>query len=305
LNLRFKLLRMHEIAPYVGELRELERDIEYPIADGADAFRIDHGGDYHRFFSSMGDSRYLLTWDGDRLISVMSGAKRDAVVRGKTIPSAYLADFKIARAYRGAGISRKIVQWGFLRMLRDPEYLKWRLIYIAAMRGAHGDVTRTVRGLHPGKLIRPAARLLVYFVEPAKLAALRAESSPAPPSARDGIDLSAVPRFLEAPGVESTKGCKDLILRSTSAPWPLVHLPLGPAAWSPTFGAYVRACGEALVLRGAPGPACFAIDSRLDDHRAWLSRSAIEPGAVCTVYSLSLTPRTIGARWLHLATSEI
>lgn len=305
MKLRFFLLRAHEIAPHVEALRALERDIAYPIADGADSFTIDHGPDYHRFFSSMGDARFLLTFDGDRLISVLSGAKRVATVRGVTKPSAYLADFKLAREYRGRGVSRKIIQWGFLRMLRDPEYLEWRVIYGAAMRGARGDVMRTVSGLHPGRLARPTARLLVYFADPYKLARVDASSCPPPPRAEDGVDLSPSPRFLEPPGVESTAGCKDLYLKSTNAPWPLVHLPLGPGSWRPTLGAYLRACGDALVARRAPGPACFALDARLDDHVRWLARQQVDPGAVCTVYTLSITPRTIGARWLHLATSEI
>jgi len=60
MSLRFVHLKSDGIAPYVEGLRALERDIEYPIADGADAFRIDHGAEYHPFFSDLGDANFIL-----------------------------------------------------------------------------------------------------------------------------------------------------------------------------------------------------------------------------------------------------
>ena len=79
-------------------------------------------------------------------------------------------------------------------------------------------------------------------------------------------------------------------------------MPLGPSRWGKSWGAYLRAAGATL----APSQiACFAIDTRLDGHVGWLARQGIERGAIATVYAVSLTRRTRGATWVHLATSEI
>src|SRR5207248_8774995 len=49
-----------QLGPYAASLRALEEPIRYPIADGADSFRIDHGADYHAFFSRLGEAHFLL-----------------------------------------------------------------------------------------------------------------------------------------------------------------------------------------------------------------------------------------------------
>ena len=42
-DVRFVVPRPDTLGPYVERLRLLEREILYPIADGADHFFIDHG----------------------------------------------------------------------------------------------------------------------------------------------------------------------------------------------------------------------------------------------------------------------
>jgi hypothetical protein len=120
------------------------------------------------------------------------------------------------------------------------------------------------------------------------------------------VDLSYVPSALvQPPGIVSTAGLKDLRLKSTGRPWPLMHLPYGPARWLPTWGAYLKTCGESLVSTHPTSIACFAIDLRLRTHIEWLASKGIDQGAACTVYALDLTLRAGRAAWLHLATSEI
>jgi hypothetical protein len=307
---RFLFLKASEVGPYVEGMRAIERATEYPIADGADAFTIDHGEAYTPFFTGLGrDARFVLALEGDRVVGCLAGIGRDVRIRGRDTYAIYLADWKIAPDRRGTGLSRRMMRWAFGLIFRHPELLTWRYAYAAAMRGARGDVMRATRGVHPARLTRRAARLAVYFVDPRRLAELRLEGAPPPPADDDGVDLSYfVSGVVEPPGLVSTAGRKDLRLRSTGAPWPLVHLPLGPACWRPTWGAYLRACGEALARAdGAGGEtiACFAIDERLASHTAWLAAQGIERGAVCTVYALDLTLRARRAAWVHLATSEI
>ena len=307
MSVRFILVQPSGLGPYVEGLRAIERATEYPIADGADAFTIDHGERYEAFFTALGyEVRFLVALDGDRVVGGCVGMYRDIRIRGRAARAAYGADWKMAPAYRGLGVARQMMIWGASK-LADPTLRRWRYAYVAAMRGMHGDVMRAVRGLHPGKLARPAGQLAVYFVDPARLASLSLDGAPPPPDPDGGVDLSPDPAgTVEPPGLVSTAGRKDLRLKSTGAPWPLVHLPHGPARWRPSWPAHLKACGQALVGRGqAASRACFAVDQRLDTHIDFLSAQGIDPGAVCTVYSLDLTLRARRAAWLHLATSEI
>lgn len=307
MTVQFRFLRAADIGPYVEGLRAIERATEYPVADGADAFTIDHGAEYAPFFTGLGhDARFVLALDGDRVIGGVVGVARNVRVRGRTVQAVYGADLKVARDVRGTGVARKMMTWAFGLLFRARDLAPWRYGYVAAMRGARGDVLRATRGVHPARLTGRAATLAVYFVEPARLARLALGRCPLPPDPERGVDLSFVPGGLvEPPGLVSTAGRKDLRLRSTGRPWPLVHLPLGPSRWSPTWGHYLRISGEALAASRPEAIACFAVDERLGSHIEWLRSLGIERGAACTVYALDLTLRGRGAAWVHLATSEI
>src|SRR6185312_3460065 len=78
-----------ELKPYQDQLCALEQGIEYPIADGADFFTIDHGEDYTAFFLGLGDPRFLVALDGDRLKGTICGILRRCTQGGKTFPTVY------------------------------------------------------------------------------------------------------------------------------------------------------------------------------------------------------------------------
>jgi len=296
-------LQAPQLAPYQAGLAKLEADIRYPIADGADAFRIEHGERYGDFFAGLGDAHFLLALDGGRVVGTCAAVARWARCGPRRIRALYGADFKIAAAYRGGRLARRYLYRGLVDVFRPSirRQWPWRIAYVAAMRGARGDVMRSKRGLfNPMRLARPLARLAVYFADPAALEGLPGSCPPPPDDS--GLDLSPDARQ-RADGTVTTAGTKDLRLESTGRPWPLVHLPLSPPAWRPTWGHYLSRAGATLVGSGAT--ACFAIDERLADHVAWLGSHGITPGATCTVYALTL-PFTVGAvPWVHLATSEI
>lgn len=303
------------IARWAPGLRALERDISYPIADGADRFRIDHGPDYHRFFSTLGEAHFLVAVDGERVVGSVAGILRRAEWGGRTFTTAYACDYKVAADHRGAGLASRMLLRGLaeiLSPLNPPRYRSFRFVYGAAMRGAKGDVLRSARGaLNPLRLVSPAARLALYFVEPTALARLEPAGCPAdvPPG---GLDLSPdVATTAEGSGIVSTAGRKDYVLESTRAPWTLVHLPLGPSAWRPTLAHHLRVGGEVLAARGDRGPVCFALDERLTEHGAWLRERGLTPGATATIVAWKLpfsgrdVPEPRDYPWIHLATSEI
>ena len=303
MSVRIEVVGPDGLRPYLADLRRLEAAIKYPIGDGSDHFTIDHGDTYDAFFSGLGAAMFMIAVDGDELVGVFAGIERTARCDGATVKTVYGADFKLAERVRGGSLSRRMIWKGFL-MGMSPQFLRrWRVAYVTAMRGAHGDVMRSVRGFHAARLARPGARLAVYFVEPERLAALRVDGAPPPPPTT-GMDLSPDPAS-RPPGLASTAGRKDLRLQSTGAPWPLVHLPLGPSSWTPSHAAYLQRAGAALVAEKLPGPACFALDERLADHIGWLAAAGIRPGAVCTIYTFGLPGAPKPSPWVHLATSEI
>jgi hypothetical protein len=146
-----------------------------------------------------------------------------------------------------------------------------------------------------------AATLALYFTPAKALVSLDPARCPPPPRA-EGLELS--PR--EAPDIARTAGRKDLRRLSTGAPWPLAHLPRGPRAWGPSLGAYLQGAGARVVDEdSADATTCFALDTRLAEHTAWLAAAGVSPGAVCTVYALSLSLPGPVPGWTHLSTSEI
>lgn len=302
-DLRCQHLEAAAIGPYAEGLRALEAAIAYPLDD--DAFTIDHGADYAAFYRGLGEAHYLVAEAGHaaqrRVVGVFAGALRTAVLGDRSLPAVYLGDLKVAPAWRGTGLARRFAVQA-LKLTRQRRFRQWRLVYFAAMRGARGDVTRSLRGVNPGRLLRPLGRLALFFVEPERLAALDLRHPP-PPVTTPGLDLS--------PDVStdrlSTAGRKDLRLASTGKPWPLVHLVRGPRAWTPTLAHYLQRCGRA---EWAPGAlACFGVDERLTHQIKWLRESDLHPGATCTVYGFAWpgTARRVRRQtsWLHLATAEI
>lgn len=305
-DVRFVLV--HEpagIAPYAAGLRRLEQGIRYPLGDGADHFVIDHGAEYFPFFSALGEARFLLMLRGDEVVGSIAGVVRPVLEAGRPVQALYLCDLKLAAAERGRGHSRRLLWRGLVELLRTPALRRCRLIYGASMRGERGDVMRSARGLHPFRIGRPGARFRLYFAAPERLAALDVARAPPPPTS-PGLELGPAPGApLTAPGLLSTAGRKDLRLVSSGEPWPLVHLPLGPSSWGGSWGAYLRACGAALVARGRPAVACFSLDERLADHAGWLAAQGVDAGASCALHSLRLPPRARRTAWAHLPTSEI
>jgi hypothetical protein len=301
--MRVEAIYARDLKNYSDQLRALEREMTYPIADGGDHFYIDHGADYGRFFLEMSRdpndpnaSGFLVAFDGERVVGTWGGVIRTALVGDREVTSIYFGDYKVARDHRGGKVTGAM--WiKALGLMRHGEIRAVRVFYAAAMRGARGDVMRTARGrVRLMKFGRPDGTLAIYFVAPEKLASLDLSSAPEPPRG-EGLDLS--PHTL----VDhlSTAGRKDLRLVSTGKPWPLEHLPLGPRHWTDGLGGYLKRCGEKL----SNTTCCFAVDQRLDDHVRWLRGQGIEPGAACTVYTFRLPPARGPIAWTHLATSEI
>jgi hypothetical protein len=288
-----RLVHLRDVSMYQRGLRELEADISYPIDN--DRFRIDHGDNYAKFFERMGQAHFLLALDGERVVGTFAGVGKTVQQAGKRAPAVYGGDWKIAPDWRGGQLAPKFF-WSGLRNVFDGP--SWRLVYVAAMRGRGGDVTRSFKGISPLRLGKAAARLAVYFAQRETILMMSPKGCPKIPPG--GLELS--PDAGHRGGITTTAGCKDLILESTGKPWPLWHLPLGPSRLKQSFGRYLYASAK-VVPEGAS--LCFALDERLEDIITWLDQRGIAPGATCTIYMFRLPFAPRPEPWVHLATSEI
>ncbi|MCP3098904.1 GNAT family N-acetyltransferase [Myxococcus sp. K15C18031901] len=304
-EVRYAVLRPDTLGPYVERLRRLEQGIEYPIADGADHFFIDHGPVYHPFFSTLGEAYFLLALQGDTLLGSVTGVARKVSRGTRAIDALYICDLKVTPSARGTGLARRLILQGLTYLFRIPALRGTRFLYGAAMRGSRGDVMHSVRGWNPLKLGRPSSRQALFFVPPARLAGVDPARAPEVPRG-DVLRLGPAPsRPLEGTGWCSTRGSKDFQLRSTGRPWPLVHLAAPPEAWTHGWARYVRDCGRELADRGGDVLACFGLDERLGPQLDWLRAEGLVPDATCTLYSLDLTLSSGAPSWVHLPSSEI
>lgn len=299
--IRTLLVPAAELGPHAAALRALERDITYPLADGQERFFIDHGADYHSFFSQLGEAWFLLALDDAAVVGSLTGILRSARAESD-VRTVYLCDFKIAKSHRGGRVARAMLFEALRRAATEPRFRRWRYAYGAAMHGEGGDVMRSARGVHPARLFSPAARLRLFFVAPSTLATLDPIGCPPRPRSH-GLDLSPDVAHAHPLGLVSTAGRKDLRLVSTGATWPLTHLGLGPAGWPGSWADYLRAAGAEASTSSAQ--CCFALDERLDDHLAWARTRGLVSDTLCTVYAWRLPGGPPRPAWIHLSPSEI
>lgn len=302
--IRTCLLGPDELRPHAPALRSLEQAISYPLDDGRDAFTLDHGPLYHPFFSDQGDARFLLAFDGHGgpLVGSGVGIFKPAAFDGRSFPTVYLCDVKVAPSHRGRGISHRIHGEALARALVTRDLQRFRLAWGVAMRGARGDVRRSWTGGHIARLGAPQGEIVIYFVDPALLAALDPADCP-PGFARGILDLSPTTSDPSTTLVVSTAGKKDLRRVSTGAAMPLAHIPASPARCTPSYGHVLRAAGRAIVARHDASQACFSLDSRQTPLIAWLSDQGITTDTRATVLGLTLPGARRGI--VHLATSDI
>ena len=50
----FEIIGPGQVKKYIRDFKTLEKKIEYPLEDGNGSFKIDHGLNYHTFFTQQG-----------------------------------------------------------------------------------------------------------------------------------------------------------------------------------------------------------------------------------------------------------
>lgn len=257
----------------------LERGTTYPLGD--DRFEIDHGADYPAFLRRLGDLRYFAALDGERVAAIAAGAIRTLPgPRGPT-RAWYVGDLKVHPDYRGRRLPWEILKYAFPR-----HYWRCPRGYAVTM--------------DPPDRPNPVTRLLSRFwlIPNAAVASLRFWSLDAD-AARDATPL--VERHRGPLAWLSLAGVKDLVLRSTGRPMPLLHAQFGPCA--ATADATRAASTHAGGVRRAPSPGavhmlCAPVGDALADA---LVAAGHAPTATATV----LAHRMARWDWSFLLTSDI
>ena len=298
----YHVLVADELWPWQAQLRGLEESIRYPLDESGDSFYIDHGEDYGRFFHDMGDARFLLATRDAEVLGLIAAAWKEVMLAdGTRMKAVYAGDYKVRPDVRGSGIAAGIFGRGLWALLRKPDLWGASFAYGAAMRMELGDVRRSFRKRHPGRLVREVARQTIYFADPRRLEALRSDGPQAP---QGGLELSVDSR----PGLVSTLGKKDIKVTSTGEVIPLLHLATSPSAWS-RLGATLQQAGREALDSGIVGArVCFGVDQRLSEHHRFLEAHDIVPDGTASI--IVIVPpwhrsKIFDAPWVHLATSEI
>ena len=261
--------RSESAGALMTEVVALEQRASYPL--GQDSFRIDHGEDYFAFFRRLGRLRYFVLLADGRVAAVAAAVlRRVPMDRGERAGEAwYLCDLKVHPDFRGRHLPLRLLTRTFL-----PCVLRCRRAYAVSMNPGDGRPNPVVRLLGRFRLapLRPAGRLLLYSLEAGAVRRLRPQLETA---------LGPV-SFL------SLRGRKDLILGSTGAPLPLLHLQHGPLAEA----------GQAEPEDGSTHMLCRPEGDGLIQV---LAAAGIEPSADASLVSLGMT----ASDWRFILTSDI
>lgn len=201
-NIEIRRLSTGDLESWNERVAAMEGDVEYPL--GPDWFHIDHGADYFAFFRRMGELAYFVALDGERLVGVV------AAVRCQHPDAWYLCDLKVRPEDRGRPIAARLAAAFLAHCLAGT-----RRSFAISMNPAEGE-NRVVRLLLrlAGERAHVATQLNLYSLDAGAM-----------------HDFAPTLTRLRGPlSYLSLAGMKDIVLRSTGQPMPLLHAQFGPRA---------------------------------------------------------------------------
>ncbi|MFK7990255.1 MAG: hypothetical protein AB8I08_29815 [Sandaracinaceae bacterium] len=230
---------------YASRVAALEASARYPLGD--DFFTLDHGADYFAFFDRMGQTTHDVVLDRDRVVAVSARVLR----RIGDETAWYLCDLKVHPDYRGRHLPFRMAAHAIA-----GAYRRCSRGYGISMNPSGGRENRVVRLLNRMRVVplKHAAELVLFSLDAAQMA-----------------DVAALVTAHRGPlSYLSLRGVKDVVLASTGAPMPLLHVQFGPCAETGQAdvqpGAVHMFCSprgdaltDALLTRGVPEDASAAV----------------------------------------------
>lgn len=241
----------------------LEASARYPL--GADRFRIDHGRDYFAFFDRLGELAYYVAADEGEVLAVGCGVIRELPGLG---PAWYVGDLKVRPDRRGEHVPLRMLTAAF-----PAEYPRCRRGYGISMNPPEGE-NRVLRIFRRFPMIPIVHAATLGFFSLAAEAMRTAEP--------------VVRRHRGALSYLSLRGIKDLVLESTGAPLPLLHVQHGPLA----------APGHAEPVDGAVHMLCAPVGDPV-------CQALVQLGHPVSATATVITHRMDGYDWRQVLTSEI
>lgn len=250
-SLNIRELQSEEWKVFQSRIADLEKGTRYPL--GEDRFEIDHGEDYFAFFTRLGRLHYYVALDGERVVAVAAAILRrvPSVSREKPKPVWYLCDLKVHPEYQGRYIPVSIFVHAFPKL-----YPRCARGYAISMDPDSERPNRVARMLKrfPLAPMSIATRLGIISLDAKQMQAIE-------PILREHFGCVS---YL------SLAGKKDIVLQSTGAPMPLLHVQFGPCAEQ----------GFAKPLEGYVHMFCVSMDHPLLEV---LKHQAMYPSATATV----------------------
>lgn len=298
MNLSFEVCNEEGLCKYVQSLKSIEKNILYPLENGAESFRISHGETYAPFFTNQGyKTRFLIIKDNQKVIGGIVGIWKEITILKQKNKILYVADLKLEKNYRGKGVIKRSLFFLFIRWPFIKNFQGWDLIYFCAMQREKIGVDQTFKGLHLGKLANPIAEFFIYMVDPKLF--MNYKFSELKHKPKNYINFSQNRKK----NVLWNDGIKDIILNKNDQKIQLGHL--NPELFiTLNKSKFDEAIEEIRDRKGSL--ACFSIDIKEQEKLNWLKKMGIESKTRCKIFSFKpFLLRSIKSNTFYLSTGEI
>lgn len=272
-------MQFHQVLPqersqFQPRIAALEKAAVYPIGD--DFFQIDHGDDYFAFFDRLGQVKYYVALDGDRVVAVGAWILRQVSDRVGEDPCGtwYLCDFKVHPAYQRQLLSLRLLRYAIAQNqdICDRGYA-------ISMNSGCDRANRLVKTFcrFPALQFQHSTTLGIYSLDAQTMQSVE------PLLTNHRGPMSYV----------SLKGIKDLRLQSNDHVLPLLHVRWGGWGKNTSF--------PSPITTPRTGHTHMFCVPETDALAAILSQNNIYPGAIASVISHGMEHND----WRFILTSDI